>query len=412
MQLTAKQEEGLKMAVNRYNLGMRYTVISGYAGSGKSTLVKYIVAALGFDEDDVAYVAYTGKAANVLKNKGCKNATTAHKLLYYANRNKDGTYSFRPRERLEKEYKLIVVDEVSMLPDELWYQLLSHGIYVLAMGDPGQLPPVKASAAPILEKPHVFLDEIMRQAQESAIIRLSMHIREGKPFTTFPTVSGEVRIIPHKAQFQDEDITLLQASQVICGTNAERNRINQRIRQLQGRGPEPEIDDKIIGLDNHWDDISSEGNALTNGSIGSIASYTKVLQQYPSRSRLLSSIPPTMLMYTDFVTDDGDTFIHLPIDYNCIMTGEPTLTPKQEAAIAQHQKRVAMGAYNMSYWKDLPYHFNYGYAITCWKAQGSEYSYVLGYDCSWLKKKDPDEYIKYLYTLVTRASQAVILVGN
>ena len=135
--LTAKQEEALKTAVARYTIGMPYTVISGYAGSGKSTLVKFIISALNIDEEDVAYVAYTGKAANVLKNKGCKNATTAHKLLYYANRNKDGTYSFRPRERLEKEYKLIVVDEVSMLPDELWYQLLSHGIYVLAMGDPG-----------------------------------------------------------------------------------------------------------------------------------------------------------------------------------------------------------------------------------------------------------------------------------
>ena len=135
------------------------------------------------------------------------------------------------------------------------------------------MPPVKASAAPILEKPHVFLDEIMRQAQESAIIRLSMHIREGKSFATFPTVSGEVRIIPHKFMFSDEDVTLLQASQVICGTNAERNRINQRIRQLQGRGPEPEIDDKIIGLDNHWDNISPEGNALTNGAIGNISAY-------------------------------------------------------------------------------------------------------------------------------------------
>ena len=75
-----------------------------------------------------------------------------------------------------------------------------------------------------------------------------------------------------------------------------------------------------------------------------------------------------MLMYTDFVTDDGDTFLRLPIDYNCIVKGEPSLTPKQEAAIAQHQKRVMLGAYNQAYWKDLPYHFNYGYAITCWKA--------------------------------------------
>lgn len=397
------------MAVNRYNLGMPYTVISGYAGSGKSTLVKYIVAALGFYEDDVAYVAYTGKAANVLKNKGCKNATTAHKLLYYANRTKDGGYIFRPRERLEKDYKLIVVDEVSMLPDELWYQLLSHGVYVLAMGDPGQLPPVKASAAPILEKPHVFLDEIMRQAQESAIIRLSMHIREGKAFNTFPTVSGEVRIIPHKYQFADEDITLLSASQVICGTNAERNRINQRIRQLQGRGPEPEIGDKIIGLDNHWDNISPEGNALTNGAIGTIVNYERKIQDL-TNYRITKYVPPVELMMTDFMTDDGDTFENLPIDYQCLITGDPSLSPKQEAAIARYRKTMLASPFmKIGY---IPYHFNYGYAITCWKAQGSEYPYVLGYDCSWLKRKDKEEYIKYLYTLVTRASQAVILVGD
>ena len=398
------------MAVNRYNLGMPYTVISGYAGSGKSTLVRFIVDALGFYEEDVAYVAYTGKAANVLKNKGCQNATTAHKLLYYANRTKEGYYVFKPRERLEHNYKLIVVDEVSMLPDELWYQLLSHGVYVLAMGDPGQLPPVKSSAAPILEKPHVFLDEIMRQAQESAIIRLSMHIREGKDFRVFPTVSGEVRIIPRKAQFRDEDTTLLQASQVICGTNAERNRLNQRIRQLQGRGPEPEIGDKIIGLDNHWNTISIDGeNALTNGTIGSIDTYELELQDH-SNHRMIRNIEPVTLMRTDFITDDGDTFESLPIDYKCLVTGEPSLTVKEEALIAKYQKiAVASGFLK---WKSIPYHFNYGYAITCWKAQGSEYPYVLGYDCNWLKRKDKEEYIKYLYTLVTRASQAVILVGD
>ena len=418
MELTNKQEEGLKMAVNRYNLGMPYTVISGYAGSGKSTLVKFIVAALNFDEDDVAYVAYTGKAANVLKNKGCKNATTAHKLLYYANKDSNGVFHFKPRDRLEKDYKLIVVDEVSMLPDELWYQLLSYGVYVLAMGDPGQLPPVKACAAPILEKPHVFLDEIMRQAQESAIIRLSMHIRDGKDFRQFPTVSGEVKIIPHKYQFIDEDITLLQASQVICGTNAERNRINQRIRQLQGRGPEPEEGDKIIGLDNHWDDISIEGNALTNGAIGGIIHYDKVLQTYNSENAKWQGMPDTMLMMTDFTTDDGDSFTNLPIDYHCLVYGDPLLTPKQEAKIAAYNKRLMSRLYKnqsfdyMRYYKYMPYHFNYGYAITCWKAQGSEYPYVLGYDAQWVKRKNPDEYIKYLYTLVTRAEKAVILVGD
>ena len=417
MQLTAKQEEALKLAVARYNLGMPYTTIAGYAGAGKSTLVKFIVAALGFQEEEIAYVAYTGKAANVLKNKGCPNATTAHKLLYYANKNPDGTYSFKPRERLEHNYQLIVVDEVSMLPNTLWELLLSHHVYVLAMGDPGQLSPPKGEAAPVLEEPHVFLDEIMRQAQESAIIRLSMHIREGKDFRTFPTVSGEVRIIPHKAQFTDEDVTLLQASQILCGTNDARNRLNTRIRQLQGRGETPEIGDKIISLHNHWDDFSKQGNALTNGAIGTILTAGNYIQNYPNVERF-KDFKPTEIMETSFETDDGDNFIHIPIDYQCIMTGKSALTGPQEYNLSTYNKiQVSKAKKNpyfdaMKYLKIIPYQFAYGYAITTWKAQGSEFPYVLGYDCAWLKRSNPSEYIKYLYTLVTRAEKAVILVGD
>ncbi len=418
--LTAKQEAALKLAVQRYQIGMPYTVIAGYAGSGKSTLVKFIISALNLPPEKVAYVAYTGKAANVLKNKGCQNATTAHKLLYYATKNKEGKFIFKPKERLDADYELIVVDEVSMLPEELWYQLLSHGIYVLAMGDPGQLPPVKSNAAPILEKPHIFLDEIMRQAQESAIIRLSMHIREGKDFASFPTVSGEVRIIPHRYLFNDEDITLLQASQVICGTNKERNRLNNRIRFLQGRSEVPEVGDKLIGLDNHWDCISMAGNALTNGAIGTTPGYILKEQIYNKNNIKFKDFPDsTTLMWTKFYTEDGDNFeTEIPIDYNCLITGDPSLDSKQEATLSIYQKNlISRSMKNLSfdpflYWKEIPYHFNYGYAITCWKAQGSEYPYVLGYDCSWLKKRDPEQYKKYMYTLCTRASEAVILVGD
>ncbi|MBO7211203.1 MAG: AAA family ATPase, partial [Methanobrevibacter sp.] len=82
MQLTAKQEQGLKIAVERYRNGEPWTCIAGYAGTGKSTLVKFIVAALNLDPEDVCYIAYTGKAAKVLKEKGCPNAKTAHRLLY------------------------------------------------------------------------------------------------------------------------------------------------------------------------------------------------------------------------------------------------------------------------------------------------------------------------------------------
>lgn len=127
----------MREAVERYKRGEKYTVIAGYAGSGKSTLIKFIISALNVDpETEVAYVAFTGKAAAVLSQKGCSNATTAHKLLYKAKPMPNGSYKFIPRDTLEQEYKIIVVDEVSMLPTTLWNQLLRHHAYVIALGDP------------------------------------------------------------------------------------------------------------------------------------------------------------------------------------------------------------------------------------------------------------------------------------
>ncbi len=413
--LTTKQEEALKIACARYTIGMPYTVISGYAGAGKSTLVKFIISALNIPDEKVAYIAYTGKAANVLKNKGCPNAMTAHKLLYHARQTKTGNYVFTPKKVLDEDYELIVVDEVSMLPQELWYQLLSHGVHILAMGDPGQLSPPSGETNTALENPHVFLDEIMRQAQESAIIRLSMHIREGKDFRLFPTVSGEVRVIPHKWQFEDENQTLLQASQILCGTNAQRFEINDKVRKMLGRGPVPEPEDKIIGLKNHWDDVSDEGNALTNGAIGSIVPGDHYIQQYPNIVKF-KGFKPTDILFADFITDDGDTFHSLPIDYQGLVSNNPSLTGAQEYQIGGYNKsidnKIIQYGYSSSPKLIIPYAFNYGYAITTWKAQGSEYPYVLAYDCGWLKKKDKEEYTKYLYTAVTRAEKAIILVGD
>ena len=131
-------------------------------------------------ETDVAYVAYTGKAATVLQTKGCPNATTAHKLLYEAKPRPNGTFYLKKRWPIP--YKVIIVDEISMLPKTMWDLLLSHHKYVIACGDPFQLPPVDQNEDNhVLDKPHIFLDEIMRQAQDSEIIRVSMWVREGKP---------------------------------------------------------------------------------------------------------------------------------------------------------------------------------------------------------------------------------------
>ena len=136
MLLTAKQEEGLRIAIQRFKNHEPWTCISGYAGTGKSTLVKFIVQALDIDEDDVCYIAYTGKAAKVLRDKGCQNAMTAHRLLYQSFPRSDGTFYHKAKRPLDHSYKLIVVDEISMLPKEIWDLLLSHCIHVICLGDP------------------------------------------------------------------------------------------------------------------------------------------------------------------------------------------------------------------------------------------------------------------------------------
>ena len=177
MILTKKQEEGLKIAVARHRAHEKYTVIAGYAGSGKSTLVRFIIEALDVEESKVCYATFTGKAAQVLAKKGNKNSMTLHKLLYDSIPRPSGGFYRKPKHYLD--YTVVVVDEVSMAPKSIMDKLFSHNVYVICLGDPFQLPPIdKDEDNHLLDKPHVFLDEIMRQAAESGIIRLTMDIRD------------------------------------------------------------------------------------------------------------------------------------------------------------------------------------------------------------------------------------------
>ena len=136
MILTKRQQEGLQIALDRYRNGEKYTCIAGFAGTGKSTLVRFVIEALDIPVEGIRYVAFTGKASEVLRKKGNPNAITAHKLLYQAKQKTDGTYFFEPREELEGSPQIIVVDEVSMLPKDMWDQLCRHPVYILALGDP------------------------------------------------------------------------------------------------------------------------------------------------------------------------------------------------------------------------------------------------------------------------------------
>lgn len=364
-------------------------------GSGKSTLVTFIIAALGVDpHEDVAYVAFTGKAATVLAQKGCPNAITAHKLLYQACQQPDGSYIFIPKDKLDNDFKVIVVDEVSMLPIGMWEQLLSHHVYVLALGDPFQLPPIsKNDDNHILDHPHVFLDEIMRQAQESEIIRFSMHVREGKSVSSYQADNKEVMILSPKDLYKD---VYLWADQVLCATNEKRTEINALFREYRGFGVEPEIGDKIIGLHNRWGFCSRDGRdmPLTNGTIGTITSFRKRSIWLP---QYVSSFP-YLYMYTNMNAEDGSIFKNIPIDYPYLKTGQRTLTDRQ-LMMMRKSKRFPYGP---------PYDFAYAYAITYWKAQGSQWDKVLALEEG--HPFDRETHVKAIYTAVTRASKKLVWV--
>lgn len=391
MILTNKQEEGLKLSVERYYRKEPYTCIAGYAGTGKSTLVKFIIAALNLDPKDVAYVAFTGKAANVLAQKGCPNATTAHKLLYRSKQLPNGNYIHEPRPILEHEYKLIIVDEISMLPKDMWNLLLTHHIPIICCGDPEQLPPIDPNTDnQVLNKPHIFLDEIMRQAAESEIIRLSMFIREGNDLTNFPCSKEQVQIISKK------DIVSGMynwADQIICATNKTRNDVNEMMRILQSFPKEPQQADKIISLSNHWDFCSPTGSPLTNGSIGHILKYWVDIKYLPPYIRK----SPLEVMYADVQTEDGEMYQNVPIDYEFLLNGKESLDSKTKYRMKKNLRCP-----------DPPFDFTYGYAITCHKSQGSEWNKILLYEESFPFEKE--EHRRWLYTAITRASEKIVVV--
>lgn len=389
MTLTNKQEEGLKLAVARYKAKDPWTCIAGYAGTGKSTLVKFIIAALNLQPDDVAYVTFTGKAASVLRHKGCPNAMTAHKLLYYSKRMPNGKFVFSPRKVLEGNYSLIVVDEISMLPNDLWELLLSHKKHVVALGDPFQIPPIdKKQDNHVLDTPHIFLDEIMRQAQESEIIRLTMDIRDYKP--PMYSKGNEIQVLRPS---EVVDGMYSWADQIICATNRKRHEINNYMRQAAGRGEDPESGDKIICCRNCWETLDLSGdNALVNGTIGTLGDFETGYQEYP-----IFGFPSVPVMRSQLFTNEG-IFEDVILDYQALKDGKPFLTSEQAYQI-----------YRRSDLKNLePVEFNYGYAITGHRAQGSEWDKVLVFEEKF--PFDKEEHARWLYTAATRASEKLVLV--
>ena len=394
MELNDKQKQGLDIAVDRYKRKERYTVISGYAGTGKSTLVKFIVAALPNinPDEDVIYTSFTGKATQVLQKKGNKNVSTLHKLLFESIPKPDGTFFRKPVEFIP--YKIVIVDECSMVPKELLQRLIKYNVHIICLGDPGQLPPInKNEDNHLLDHPHVFLDEIMRQEAESEIINLTMDIRAGKPLTRYQ--GKEVQVLN-----KDELTTgmLLWADQIICAKNETRIALNNQMRDLLGRSGGPQDGDKVICLKNNWDIYSVNDNPLVNGTIGylkdSFSTYINLPRQITSDGQ-----PKRLdILTANFISDTEEDYGILNMDKQLITTGVPGLDWKTSYKMGR----------NWRFQDKIPDQFTYGYAITCHKSQGSEWDNVLVIEEGFPFEKE--EHKQWLYTAATRAAKKLVII--
>ena len=391
MQLTIKQEQGLKIAVDRFKDNEKYTTISGFAGTGKSTLVKFIIDALDVDPSKVAYAAYTGKAAEVLRKKGNPNAMTLHMLLYDSIPRQGGGFIRIPKKQLD--YSIVVVDEVSMVPKTMVDMLLAHKIYILFLGDPFQLPQIdKKETHTLLDKPHIFLDQVMRQAAESEIIQLTMKIRNGEDI---PFMHGKEVIVAPKAELVTGHLTW--ADIIICATNKTRHNMNRQKRELLGYSGVLQTGERIIVKRNYWEDCDEDGNALVNGTVGTVANPYESFVRIPSYVKNDRRDLP--LIGCIFTPDGGKSFDTFEIDKDYLLKEEPCVDWRVSYQLGKLKPKIG---------DILPKQATYGYALTCHSAQGSEFDKVLVIEESF--PFDKIEHQRWLYTAATRAAEKLVLV--
>lgn len=377
----------------------------GYAGTGKTTLAKHLAEGAGH----VLFGAYTGKAASVMRKRGCRFAQTIHQMIYLPackshmtlhelqERLMELAHELRSEgadqetidntplvqrirqqikieeERLKKpaftlnldspvqEADLVVIDECSMVDEKMGTDLLSFGTPVLVLGDPAQLPPVKGGGFFTNRKPDVMLTEIHRQATDNPIIDLATRVRKGDSLREGQY--GDSLVMRGKPS---PDL-VTSADQILVGMNKTRRRCNHRMRSLLGydSGLLPAKGDRLVCLRNDHE------VGLLNGTIWVVDAVTAV---------------------------DGYDRIAL------------TITEPEEGTaidVEAHTHYFEGREDDLPFWEVRDAQcFDFGYALTTHKAQGSQWPSVFVFNEGYVFQSHAK---RWLYTAITRASEKVTI---
>lgn len=417
MKWSPQQDDALKSCARWINddFGDQVFYIAGYAGTGKTTLAKELVRGRNW-----LFAAFTGKASHVLRQKGCWNAQTIHSLIYrpsgeskavelqdlkdklkeiYYVAGPERTLTDEEKKRVQQLTKMIkhleeqnrprftlwadspladsdidgvVIDEVSMVDERLGKDLESFGKKILVLGDPAQLPPVGAGGYFTNRKPDVMLTEVHRHAKESEILHLATLIREGSPIGQLSKINhyrGDVKFILRADSLAIRQ-EVLSADQVLCGLNASRIAMNKRHRELLGRNePGPMKDDRIVCLRN------DHNKGLFNGSQWIVEDSVCDLENKTADLAIISE------------------------DSDCLR--------KPVQIWLHHMLGDIDELSQMGFERRELSEFDWSYALTVHKAQGSQWEKVVLFNESGSFRRDS---VKWLYTGITRASMKLVVV--
>lgn len=364
MNWSPQQDEALTAVAQWLKRGdTRLYRLFGYAGTGKTTLARHIAEGV---DGDVLFAAFTGKAAAVLRDKGCEGASTIHSLIYRSRgaEDEEETPSFVLNRQSElTKADLIVIDECSMVDEELGRDLLSFKVPVLVLGDPAQLPPVRGGGFFTEAEPDMMLTEVHRQARDNPIIRMSMQVREGGELM----LGGDeqARVITKRDIDADQ---VMKADQVLVGLNRTRRLYNGRIRALSGfRDPMPAAGEKLVCLRNNKTKGLFNGSTWTVKALRGEAKGMVKMELMPDDETGKRGVDVAVL--TDFFTGAEE---------------------------------------------DIPFsarrdsdEFTYGYALTVHKSQGSQWDDVVLFDES---RAFREHRARWLYTGITRAAERLTVV--
>ncbi len=364
-----------------------YLTLGGYAGTGKTSLlaaIRQIIFKLN-PKAMVAFCAYTGKASRVLEltltvhaaRKPKDTVSTIHSLIYAPVIASTGhVIGWKRKEKIKAD--MIIVDEASMVDRQIWEDLLSFGLPILAVGDHGQLPPIQPGFS-LIAKPDIRLETIHRQAADNPIIQLSMMAREQGIVKVGSYGPGVKKLDRYDSSTGSDVENILQSNRkdllILTGYNRSRIQLNKQMRQYFGFESEiPQAGDKVICLKNNWE------KGIYNGMVGVIKKVRN--SEYAVRGQECYD--------TEIDMEDG----------TLIYTGNVLAT----------QFGVAESLATTLHKKDHIDLFDFGYALTVHKAQGSQAKQVLLFEERNTHMSD-DDWRRWLYTGITRAEERLTIVG-